>query len=242
MDDGSKAATDGGETAATPRDAVAFLLPSYKTPLLASELLHAAAAAAPAFAGCSFALLLDAADPHLGAYIAVVKSVREKGLNVGWIVFDGAPYCGMVNRVAPIVNADTICVLDNRHLPQIDGGDANVAAAIRDWLKQSPQQMRVGTFCEDGFFPVVTQKLVERLGYMFHPLCYGRIEAENWLLSVGDGLGILSPIPGGRVFESPADTVEICGASDANDIRWVDETLEQTLGDVIDRLDGYLVK
>ena len=48
MADGDTPTGGSGETAATARDAVAFLLPSYKTPLLASELLHAAAAAAPA--------------------------------------------------------------------------------------------------------------------------------------------------------------------------------------------------
>lgn len=242
MADGDTPTGGSGETAATARDAVAFLLPSYKTPLLASELLHAAAAAAPAFAGCSFVLLLDVADPHVPSYVEIVKSVREKGVSAGYIVFDGAPYCGMVNRVAPIVNADTVCVLDNKHLPQVGTEDGNVAAAIRKWLAQSPQQMRVGVFSDDGFFPVVTQKLVERLGYMFHPLCYGRIEAENWLLSVAEDLGVLSRIEDGRIFESPADTVEICGMSDADDVKWVDETLEQTLGDVISRLDAYIVK
>lgn len=223
------------------RDAIAFLLPSYKTPLLASELLHAAASSST-FSGSAFALLLDASDPYLGVYMGVVKAVREKGLKVGYFVFDGTPYCGTVNRVAPIVNAETVCVLDNRHLPQINADDPNVAVAVRSWLAASPQQMRVGTFTEDGFFPVVTQKLVDRLGYMFHPLCYGRLEAENWLLAVGERLGIVSAIPGGSVFESPADTVEICGVSDENDIRWVDETLLQALDDVAERLDAYIVK
>lgn len=230
--------------AATERNAVAFLLPSYKTPLLASELLHAAAAIAPTFAGCSFVLLLDAADPNLPVYFDLVKNVREKGLTVGYIVFDGAPYCGCINRVAPIVAADTVCVLDNKHLPtispEVEGGI--VAAAVRAWLKRSPQQMQVGTFSEDGFFPVVTQKLIERLGYMFHPICNGRLEAENWLLSVSGSLGVLSTIPGGTLIESPAETVEICGASDGDDMNWVDETLAQTLDEVVGRLDGYLEK
>lgn len=230
--------TSGTERETPQRDAVAFLLPSYKTPLLASELLHGAADC-KSFAGCAFVLLLDAADPHVATYVALVSSVREKGLKAGYIVFDGAPYCGMVNRVAPIVDADCVCVLDNRHLPTAPEG---VGAAVRKWLSQTPQQMRVGTFCDDGFFPVVTQKLVERLGYMFHPLCYGRIEAENWLLSVGDRLGVLSQIEGGGVLESPADTVEICGASDDADIKWVDDTLAQALDDVCERLDGYIVK
>ena len=229
---------------ASARDAVAFLIPSYKTPLLAADLLHAAAAAAAAFDGCSFVLLLDAADPNLPAYVETVLAVRGKGLKAGYIVFDGAPYCGCVNRVAPIVDADAVCVLDNKHLPQVaaDVAGGNVATAVRLWHSQSPQRMRVGTFSEDGFFPVVTQKLIERLGYIFHPLCYGRIDAENWLLSVAESLGVLSPIPGGSVFESPAETVEICGAADDADMRWVDDTLAQTLAETVERLDGYLEK
>ena len=229
---------------APERNVVAFLLPSYKTPLLASELLHGAATIAPTFAGCAFVLLLDTADPNLPVYFDLTKTVREKGLAVGYIVFDGAPYCGCINRVAPIVAADCICVLDNKHLPQIaaDVEGGNVAAAISAWLKRSPQRMQVGTFTEDGFFPVVTQKFVERLGYMFHPLCCGRLEAENWLLSVAGSLGVLSTIPGGSLIESPAETVEICGASTADDMNWVDETLAQTLDEVVERLDGYLEK
>lgn len=226
------------------RNAVAFLLPSYKTPLLASELLHAAASVASTFVGCSFVLLLDSSDTNLPVYFELVKDVRAKGLTVGYIVFDGAPYCGCINRVAPIVAADTVCVLDNKHLPSIakDVEGGNVAAAIRAWLKRSPQQMQVGTFTEDGFFPVVTQKLIERLGYMFHPLCYGRLEAENWILSVAESLDVLSPIPGGSIIESPAETIEFCGSSSAADMDWVADTLAQTLDEVVERLDGYLEK
>lgn len=220
------------------RDAICFLLPSYKTPLMASELLHGAITVG-GFEDCAFVLLLDARDPYLLAYRALVDGARKRGLNVGYFVFDGTPYCGQINRVAPIVNAETLCVIDGRHLPRAIS--ASMAERIRAWRATSAQDMQVGTFGEHAFFPVVTQKLVERLGYMFHPLAYGRLEAENWLLTLGSRLGIVSCIDGIEVVQSPVDTVEVVGASRPADSRWVDDTLEQILEEEAERLEDYLV-
>lgn len=218
--------------------AVAFLIPTYKTPYLTADLLGAAQSCGK-FAGCTFVLLLDAEDPNLLAYRALVENVREKGLSAGFFIFDGTPYCGKINRVAPIVSAPCLCVLDSTHLPMTE---LPFAEAVRKWLAESAEPMRVGTVGEDGSYPVVTRKFVDRLGYMFHPLCYGRVEAEGWLLSVADALGVLSPISGGSVAQSSADGVEIVGSSDQEDAAWVSETLAQTLGDEAERISGYLVR
>lgn len=222
------------------RSPVCFLIPTYKTPLLTSDLLHAAQDSG-AFEGCAFALLLDASDPHLLVYRTLVENLRAKGMTVGFFVFDGTPYCGMVNRVAPIIEADSFCVLDSRHLPMPEAG-GRVAEAVSRWFGTSPEPMRVGTFTEDGFYPVVTQRLIERLGYMFHPLAVGRIEAENWLLSLAEEVGILGKIEGCRLIESGADAVEIVGLSDEEDIRWTDATLEQVLEPVAEGLRKHLVR
>jgi len=224
---------------ANARCVLSFLIPTYRTPLLTGELLYAALACGN-FSGCQFVLLLDASDPHLLAYKALVESVREKGLSVGFFVFDGTPYCGMINRVAPIVTSDCLCVLDSRHMPLVENG-VPVAEAVSRWIATSPQTMRVGIFSDNVCYPVVTRKLVERLGYMFHPLCYGRPEAENWLLNIGSSLGILSSIPNAKIVESPADGVEIIGVSEHEDAVWVDETLGEILGDETERLEHYLL-
>ena len=220
------------------KPAVAFLIPTYKTPYLTADLLGAAQSCGK-FADCTFVLLLDADDPNLLAYRALVENVRANGLSAGFFIFDGTPYCGKINRVAPLVSSPCLCVLDSTHLPMTD---LPFAEAVRKWLAASAEPMRVGTVGDDGSYPIVTRKLVERLGYMFHPLCYGRVEAEGWLLSVADALGVISPIPGGSVAQSSADGVEITGASDQEDAEWAEETLAQTLGDEVERLAGYLVR
>lgn len=221
-----------------PVSALALLLPSYKTPLLAAELLHAASSCMASYAGVQFVLLLDLRDPFIGAYKELVESVKGKGLSVGYFVFDGTPYCGQVNRIAPILRADCLCVIDGTHMPAADRPIAEVVSA---WRASNPQEMRVGTFDDSGLYPVVTRKLVDRLGYMFHPLAYGRLEAEEWLLMLGDHLGILSPIPGGKIIESPAQGVELIGFSEPHDSEWVGRTLAQTLTDESDRLSEFLV-
>ncbi|OQA04705.1 MAG: hypothetical protein BWY66_02916 [bacterium ADurb.Bin374] len=223
-----------------PTSAVAFLIPTYKTPRLTADLLSAALACGK-YDGCVFVLLLSLDDPNLLSYKTLVDNVREKGLSAGYFIFDGTPYCGMINRVAPIVPADCLCVLDSTHLPFVDG-DESFAENVRKWLASSPEPMRVGAFTAEGFYPLVTRKLADRLGYLFHPLCYGRIEAENWLLSVAGDLGLLSTIPGGGIIESSADGVEIIGTSVETDSRWVDDTLAQTLDDETERLAAYLVR
>lgn len=240
MDNVSTSPVPEQKPAAEPAEqpAVAFLIPTYKTPYLTADLLGAAQSCGK-FAGCTFILLLDAEDPNLLAYRALVENVRAGGLSAGFFIFDGTPYCGKINRVAPLVSAPCLCVLDSTHLPMTD---VPFAQAVEKWLAASAEPMRVGTICEDGSYPIVTRKLVDRLGYMFHPLCYGRVEAEGWLLSVADALGVMSPIPGGSVVQSSADGVEIVGASDQEDAAWVGETLAQALGDEVERLAGYLVR
>lgn len=240
MDNVSTSPVPEQQPAAEPaeRPVVAFLIPTYKTPYLTADLLGAAQSCGK-FAGCTFVLLLDAEDPNLLAYRALVENVRAGGLSAGFFVFDGTPYCGKINRVAPLVSAPCVCVLDSTHLPITD---LPFAEAVRKWLAESAEPMRVGTIGEDGSYPVVTRKLVDRLGYMFHPLCYGRIEAENWLLSVADAIGVLSPIAGGVIAQSSADGVEIVGVSDKEDAQWVGETLAQTLDDEAERVGGYLVR
>lgn len=222
------------------RSPICFLVPSYKTPLLTSDLLHAANESG-AYQGCLFALLLQVSDPHLLIYKTLVDTLRSKGMKVGFFVFDGTPYCGMVNRVVPIIEALSFCVLDGSHLPMVDSG-GSIAEVVSRWLCASREPMRVGMFCEGGFYPVVTQKLTDRLGYMFHPLCVGRTEAENWLLSLADETGILERIEGCRIMESKTDAVEIVGTSTEEDVRWVGETLGQTLEDVRESLENHLVR
>ena len=241
--DTDASAAKSGETEGGPgqtRSAVAFLIPTFKTPYLTSDLL-ATAHSCGTFGKCAFILLLLKEDPFLLTYRETVENLRAKGLNVGFIVIDGTSYAGMVNRIAPLVDADCVCVIDSRHLPAVkDNGD--VGEAVTKFMAESAQQMQVATFTEAGFFPVVTQKFIERLGYMFHPLAYGRLEAENWLLNLSTELGILRQMPDCTILESSADGVEIIGVGDPSDTRWVDETLEQALEDEVARLDSYLLK
>lgn len=227
------------EKGAGTEDTVAVLVPSYKTPLLAGELLHAAAASG-SYTGCQFVLLLDLRDPYLGAYKELVDGIRTKGLSLGYFIFDGTPYCGQINRVAPLLRARCVCVTDNRHLPM--GKGKPLAEVVQDWLALSPQDMRVGTFTDDGFFPLVTRKLIDRLGYMFHPLAYGRFEAEEWLLQLARHLDVLSPVADTHVIVSPADGVETVGYSDPSDSNWVGRTLMQILDDEEARLREFVVK
>ena len=228
---------DDGKTECQP--VLAFLVPTYKTPLLTADLFSVASASGK-FAGCSFALLLQAEDPNLLAYKTIVENFRERGLTCGYFVFDGTPYAGMINRVAPIINADCLCVIDSTHLPMPNGA-STMLETVSKWFAMSLQQMRVGMFTNDGLYPLVTKKFVDRLGYLFHPLCYGRSEAEHWLLKLSSEIGTLSEIADCKIIESSADGVEILGASDENDAAWATETLEQTLADETVRLSEYVV-
>jgi len=227
-----------GKTVSRP--VVAFLVPAYKTPLLTSDMLSAALSSGK-FKDCAFVLLLDLEDPNLLTYKTIAENVREKGLNCGYFVFDGTPYAGMINRVAPIINADCLCVIDSTHLP-MPNGEPGMAEVLRKWLGSSIQIMRVGIFIDEGFYPVVTRKLVDRLGYLFHPICYGRSEAEHWLLRLSSEIGIMDMIPDCKIIESLADGVELAGTSDENDAGWANETLAQILEDETDRLSGYLIR
>jgi hypothetical protein len=221
---------------------VTFLLPCYNTPILSSDFLHTVLETKQ-FDRCAFALLLQNDDPNLGVYKELTRSIREKGLDAGYFVFDGTPYCGMINRVAPIINTHSLCVLNNQHFPYCTGAPIiDIAGAIESWLKQSLEPMRVGVFDKLGNYPVVTKQLIERLGYMFHPLCFGREEAERWLLILAERLKIIGMIPNCRILQSNVETLDISGFSTEEESSWVLKTLMQMTDDETQRLEKYLLK
>lgn len=219
---------------------ITFLLPCFKTPLLTSDLLYTVLET-KMFDGCAFVLLLEADDPSLDVYKELVDNVRDKGLECGYFVFDGTPYCGKVNRIASILNSLSVCVLDNKHFP-ISTNIITMKEAVETWLKTRVEPMGVGVFNEVGDYPVVTRSLIDRLGYMFHPLCFGREEAERWLLSIGNELGVLGLIDGFDMVEAQAQVLDIQGFSTDEDVAWVSKTLEQLLDEEVMRLSEHLVK
>jgi hypothetical protein len=235
-----EAEKDGTQPGASVVPSVAFLLPSNRSPLAVSELLHAAAESG-AYAGCLFVLLLDRDDPTLAGYIETTENLAADGrLSCGGLIFDGTPYAGKVNKAAMSVAAEHFCVIDPYHLPR--PGEGGMADLIDVWAGCcAPQDMRVGCFGEVGAYPVVSRRVVERLGYLFHPLCYGRVEAEWWLGSLADALGILSRIEG-RVFESKIKNVDAEGWSSEEDGAWVRGVLEQLNDEEAGRLERFVIK
>jgi len=235
--------SDKQDKETTPEQStVTFLIPCYNTPLLTSDLLYTALDS-KLFVGCQFALLLQASDPRVETYKELVVTIREKGLDVGYFIFDGTPFCGMINRVAPILNTRSVCVLNNQHSPWYTGKDGiGIAGAIDLWLNQAVEPMRVGVFDGQGNYPVVTKHLIERLGYMFHPLCTGREEAERWLLMVAEKLAIIGTIPDCKLIASSADTFDLLGFSTEEEMVWVLQVLTQLTDDEVERIGTYLVK
>ena len=224
-------------TSAPNRARVAFLLPTYKTPSMTAELLYAANGAG-LYADCPFVLLLDRSDPAIGAYTACVENLREGGMSVGYITSDGVPYAGMINRVAHLIEADSLCVIDNKHLPVTEGP---VVEVVSEWLSSMYVPMGLAVFGEAPCYPVVTQKLIERLGYMFHPLCEGRAEAERWLISVATKAGVACRLSG-RVMESKVDGVEILGYSSNDSFKWTVDVLSHVVDDVAAHIRHHVVQ
>lgn len=223
--------------------AVTFLLPCYNTPLLTSDFLYNANELG-CFAGTPFVLLLDGRDPRLNVYQEMVKNLIAKGFTVGYLTFDGTPYCGKINRASQVLNTKSVCVLDNKHLPlPTDNEDSvNMLEKIEAWQKTFIDPMTIGVFDQTGSYPVISKKLIERLGYMFHPLSYGRESAENWLISLGNKVGLISLIPDCTLIESKVEEFEVAGWSRDEDKRWVEQTLNEIFDDEVERLESYLVK
>jgi len=231
---------DNGST--LEQSTITFLIPCFNTPLMTSDLLYTALDS-KLFTGCQFALLLQASDPRVETYKELVVTIREKGLDIGYFIFDGTPYCGMINRVAPILNTRSVCVLNNQHFPWYTGKDGiGIAGAVEQWLSKAVEPMGVGVFDAQGNHPVVTKHFIERLGYMFHPLCTGREEAERWLLTLAEKLAIIGNIPDCKLIASRAETVDLLGFSTEEEMVWVLQVLTQLTDDEVERIGTYLVK
>lgn len=227
------------QAGAPQRPCLAFLLPTYKSPAMCAELLCTAHTSG-LYGGCSFILLLDRYDNALASYKACVENLHKEGMDVGYIVSDGVSYPGMVNRVAHIIDADCICVIDSKHIPMPKNG--TMEEAIKSWLSCSVEPMRLGVFGEQTAYPVLTQKLVERLGYVFHPLFNGRKGAELWTVTLAANVGVATSIPECIVIESGADGVEILGHSDSKADKWAMGVLEGSLVTECARLSDHVVQ
>lgn len=227
---------------------IAFLLPCYKTPLLTSDLLHTAKQSEQYDKRCKFVLLLDRYDPFQEDYRKLVDAMYAEGMNIGSFTFNGALYNAKVNRLATIIDATTVCCIDSKHLPYSTSSLGNFADCIVAWLSSSLDAMRVGVLSEvasdNAFcrFPVVTRAFIDRLGYLYHPLCRSAISAEWWIEMLAKELGILSLIPNAGAVESNTEGVEILGVSSEEDTEWSIQTLQQTLSDETEALSEYLLK
>ncbi len=218
---------------------VTFLLPSYKTPLLVSELLNTAVESGR-YDRCTFMLLLDTNDNMLDVYRGMTRVLSDKGLSVGHVLYDGTPYAGMINRVAMLADTRSLCVIDAKHLPYCKEG--GLATHVEKWLDSSAEPMRLAVFGKSYAFPVVTPSLIDRLGYMFHPLAMGRVEAEKWLIDLARATGIASSIPDTSVISSRADGAEILGVSAEHISKWVGDVLSTYLELEAERLSDYVLK
>lgn len=221
------------------RAVITFILPSYKTPLLVSELLNTAQESGK-YDRCDFVLLLDINDPTLKVYHTVVANLAKKGMVIGCVVYDGTPYAGMINRYAIMADSHSFCVIDAKHMPMC--GEGTIADHVEKWLQSSMEPMRVAMFGDAKQYPVVTPVLTDRLGYMFHPLALGRKEAECWLMKLAQNLNVLSSIPDVMVIESKTDGAEIIGVSDKELQDWVEDTLDTYLDLEVDRLSDYILR
>lgn len=219
---------------------IAFLLPCNGTPILTSDLLYTVLETKQ-FGGCHFVLLLDIEDVCVGIYKELVENLRERGMNVGYLVFDGTPYCGKINKAAAIINSLSFCVLDNNHMV-IPNAGLDFAELIKKWQTNIVEPMYIGCFEEKGQYPVVSRKFTDRLGYMFHPICFGKEEAECWLTSLATHLEIVYKIPDCIIIEAPSKTIDIHGVSFEEDTKWSKSVLSNILDDEVERLSYKLLK
>lgn len=241
LKDTSVCASNTPPNSAKSRLPIVFLLPCWKTPLLTSSLLYTALETGK-HKHCGFVLLLDANDPFLLLYRDLTDVLAGKGMRIGYAITDGTPYCGKINRIAPVIDADTVCVIDSTHLPVCTEDDMDTGDKIRSWFASSPEPMRVGVFTEDCVYPVISRKLIDRMGYAFHPLAFGRIEAERYISALSSHLGVQSRIDGCIVMEGKdRDGVEIEGVSDKEYADWVTQVLTQTIEDEAGRIGMYLL-
>lgn len=235
-----------GKTAS--RLAATLFVPSYCTPLLTADMLYTAFESGK-YNRCKFVLLLDRSDKFLTAYTDIVKELNKKNdpddsddlddlsCSVGYFIFDGTPYAGKVNRLSAMVNSRSVCVVTSKSLPWHSAGLAN---CIDTELDKFPQPMRV---LVDEYMrcPIVTLPLVERLGYLFHPLCFGKRDAEVWLRNVADRLGVLQVADGLMTVESKADGEEVIGWVHEDDVQWSINSLNEILDLEVERLSEYIV-
>lgn len=151
-------------------------------------------------------LLLDRYDECLAGYIKLTELMIRRGkLKVGYILFEGCSYTAMVNRAALMVASRTFCVGDCLTVP-VGKDSRKISDIISDWRlnikgedgKALKGGCKVGVFkeSEDTELPVVTKEAVERLGYLFNPICRGRKDAEIWITTLAGKAKRLCEIDG----------------------------------------------
>lgn len=218
-------------------DVCTFLIPSFATPLLVSETLYTAKESNK-YDRCGFVLLLDRSDKALQVYVDLVKALHEDGFKVGYIIFDGTPYCGKVNRLSAMVNSRTVCVLGNKAI--LWEGEKQIAEYIEEHLAKMPQPMQV-ILPKNGESPIVSLPLVERLGYLYHPICFGKYDSEMWIKQLAIRLGIAQVAEGLSCLSSIAGGSDTIGGVSKEDAKWSMSVLNEILDAEVKRLGEYIL-
>ena len=223
------------------RDICAFLIPVYRTPLITSEMIFTLAKMKDKYLKCSFVIITDNSDKYMNAYPYIVRNARKMGLNVGYYIVDGCLYPAKINNLATIVSADFVCAVDSSHIPY-PTNDKPIAETIASWASGINGLMRIGYMGDTASYPVVGKKFIERVGYLYHPICRGRMDAENWINALGNKLGLTSKIPDCAIIQSKEDVSEFDGYSTEEDIAWSGSVLSNVLDEESEELSQRLVK
>ena len=223
------------------RDICAFLIPVHGTPLITSEMMFTVAKMKDRYQKCSFIIIADNDDKFMNVYPYIVRNARKMGLNAGYYIVDGCLYTAKINNLAMLVSSDFVCALDSSHIPY-PTGEKPMADVIASWAVGINGLMRVGHMGDTNSYPVVGKKLIERTGYLYHPLCRGRVDSENWINSLGGKLGLVSKIPDCAIIQSKEDVSEFDGYSTDEDIQWSEEVLSNVLEEDSEELSKRLVK
>jgi hypothetical protein len=158
-------------------------------------------------------VLLETTDIHREESVLVCQSPALHPMKVRMHTYDSPSLTARINHASMCCHTPLICVLNDDII--LESAKGKVETLITEAVKECLDSILVLYLCRKDIgdnhysYPIVTKRVVELLGYFYHPICACREICERWLGSMFHDLNRMLPITGVTVLRSTDNPTQV---------------------------------
>ena len=148
-------------------------------------------------------VLFDCKDPSLRLGIDACESVELKPMPIRYFIYETPSLTSRVNHAAMYVATPFMCVINDDII--LGKSNSPLSDRVTTPLEEYKDRIVALYFCSkdendyDYRFPIVSKRVVELIGYLYHPICAVPVICERWINSIFDSLDRMSFLKGSEL-------------------------------------------